>query len=270
MRALLLTGGWTVVERGAIMQAVGSGDSPNVEDLETLDPNLSTNRSARPSRQRDGSRLPRARSGRSRQKSRLAIASALVLGAVAGGVVMWQLRASGSASTRRTLPLPMSQHTVVPNVIGMLPSDAEALLARWALAGSADDPGVPSERSRVVVAQEPGAGQQVAAGSIVDLRTQLVPQEVGPLFRSFGSITTPLGYAVMVCGEEAMPACGAGTILEFVQCTDALRAFFHDAYLNHDRRDDHRLRELTGRDPPSGDHWTWGCGRDFRPPIKIV
>jgi hypothetical protein len=203
-------------------------------------------------------------------RSCFVIAVALVLGAVAGGVIAWQLRGSSSAPTRRTLPLPTSQRAVVPNVTGMAPSNAAAVLARWGLASNADDPGVQSDRPRVVVAQEPGAGQQVGVGSIVGLRTQLVPQEVGQGFRSFGSLATSLGYAVMVCGEEGMPACGQGTDLEFVQCTDALRRYFHDMYLHHDRSDDRPLRQLTGRNPPFGDHWTWGCGRDFRPPIKTI
>jgi hypothetical protein len=151
----------------------GSGDARNPRDLETLAPSevaFSANRGGRPRTHRD----------RPRRKARLLVVSALVVSAVVGGGVGWQVRASRAASTRRSLPLPVLQKTVVPNVIGMSPWDAEAALARWGLASFVDQliDGKLTEQSRVI-AQEPGAGQQVPVGSIVGLRTR-TPSEVRP------------------------------------------------------------------------------------------
>ena len=190
------------------------------------------------------------------------IAVALVLGAFVGGAVAWQLRAGRSASTGPSLPLSLSERTVVPYVVGMSPSDAAATLARWGLAGSVD----PSIGSGVVVAQEPGAGQPVRVGSIVVLRGGNAPADVGASFRSFGTLSTRFGDAVMVCGAEAMPRCGTGTVLEFVGCSDPLLVYFRGYYA---KASDGRVRDLIRRAPPSGDGWAWGCGRDFRRVIEI-
>jgi hypothetical protein len=85
--------------------------------------------------------------------------------------------------------------------------------------------------------------------------------EASPL-RSFGTLNTRFGPAVMVCGEEAMPACGTGTHLEFVSCSHDLIGFFHGYY---EDAADARTAAFVGRPPPSGNRWSWGCGRDFRP-----
>jgi hypothetical protein len=80
--------------------------------------------------------------------------------------------------------------------------------------------------------------------------------------RTFATLTTRFGPAVMVCGEEGMPACGSGTDLEFVTCSRALISFFHGYY---EDAADARTAAFVGRPPPSGSRWSWGCGRDFRP-----
>jgi hypothetical protein len=238
----------------------GSGDARNPRDLETLAPSEVTFSASR------GGRPPTHRY-RPRRQARLLAVSAVVISAVIGGGVGWQVRASRAVSTRRSLPLPVSQRTVVPNVIGMSPWDAEAALARWGLASGVDQliDGKLTEGSRVF-AQEPGAGEHVPVGSIVGLRAGQARQEVGPSFRSFGTLHTRFGDAVMVCGEEAMPACGIGTDLEFVPpCSDALRVFFR---YNDGPMANAKVRAFTGRPPPSGTRWTFGCGRDFRSTIK--
>jgi hypothetical protein len=79
--------------------------------------------------------------------------------------------------------------------------------------------------------------------------------------RSFGALSTRFGPAVMVCGDEAMPACGTGTDLDFVSCSRALLFFFHGYYGD---AADARTAAFVGRPPPSGSRWSWGCGRDFR------
>jgi hypothetical protein len=83
-------------------------------------------------------------------------------------------------------------------------------------------------------------------------------------FRYFGTVHTRFGDASMVCGEEAMPACGAGTHLEFVRCPATLSAYFRGYYYPA-FKSDQRIRALIGRRPPSGQLWSWGCGRDLRP-----
>jgi hypothetical protein len=83
----------------------------------------------------------------------------------------------------------------------------------------------------------------------------------GSSLRSFGTLITRFGPAVMVCGEEAMPACWTGTDLEFVSCSHALISFFHGYY---EDAADARTGAFVGRSPPSGRRWSWGCGRDFR------
>jgi hypothetical protein len=102
----------------------------------------------------------------------LLVAVAAVVGAVTG-VVEWRYRPySGRSRESAALPLPDSQPTVIPNVVGLSPWEAEKMLARSGLASSVEERDLPflTERS-VVSAQEPGAGQRVPVGSIVGLRT---------------------------------------------------------------------------------------------------
>lgn len=76
---------------------------------------------------------------------------------------------------------------------------------------------------------------------------------------NFGTIETAAGDAAMVCGEEAMPACGVGTDLEFPYCSASVNAFLRDARLEPES-----TFGRLGQPPPSGTRWTAGCGRDFR------
>jgi beta-lactam-binding protein with PASTA domain len=98
----------------------------------------------------------------------------VVLVAIAAAVIAagvgWQLHASENTAPV-TLPLPISKRVVEPNVVGMSPWDAQALLARWGLAASVSD-GDTSSAGAHVVAQEPGAGERVRVGSIIGLRTK--------------------------------------------------------------------------------------------------
>ena len=97
--------------------------------------------------------------------------------------------------------------------------------------------------------------------------TSITP--VSRFFRSFGTLSTRFGPAVMVCGEEAMPACGSGigTHLEFISCPDTLLRFFGHAWGN---AADAIVRAFVGRPPPSGRRWSWGCGRDFRHTVAVA
>jgi len=97
--------------------------------------------------------------------------------------------------------------------------------------------------------------------------TSITP--VSRFFRSFGTLSTRFGPAVMVCGDEAMPACGSGegTHLEFISCPDTLLRFFRHAGGN---AMDAIVRAFVGRPPPSGRRWSWGCGRDFRHTVPVA
>jgi hypothetical protein len=108
-----------------------------------------------------------------------------------------------------------------------------------------------------VVTRNRGSHQRSVVAST---SATLATAQASPL-RSFGTLSTRFGPAAMVCGEEAMPACGTGTDLEFVSCPDTLLAFFRG---NYGTTIDARLRAFVGRPPPSGSRWSWGCGRDFR------
>lgn len=156
-----------------------SDDPRSVEELETLAPSAGPEATRRspPSRPRVGRPARTStQGGRSRVKSLLQIVAALVLGALLGGGVGWQVHSASRPATRRDLPMQVSQRVVVPNVIGMTPWDAQAVLARWGLAGSVDT--YLTQQSRVF-AQEPSAGQEVAVGTIVGIRTR-APQQIGP------------------------------------------------------------------------------------------
>jgi len=142
------------------------------EDLEAIDLLDETTASARGSGVSNGItgrpwvRLPR-------RATALLVVVTAVLGAVVGGVVEWRLRSHpGDSRQPEVLPLQDSQQTIVPNVFGLSPWEAEKMLARSGLASSVSEGDVPflTEKS-VVIAQEPGAGQRVAVGSIVGLRT---------------------------------------------------------------------------------------------------
>ena len=103
----------------------------------------------------------------------LLVAVTAVFGAVVGGAVEWRFRADpGRSRQPAALPLQDSQQTIVPNVFGLSPWAAEKMLAQSGLASSVYERDRPflTEKS-VVIAQEPGAGQRVAVGSIVGLRT---------------------------------------------------------------------------------------------------
>jgi hypothetical protein len=109
-----------------------------------------------------------------------------------------------------------------------------------------------------------GHKQSGAASMSVAVSTSVAKSTMveGPQFHYFGTLHTRLGVATMVCGEEGMPVCGTGTDLEFVACPNTLAAYFGGLY--QDAATEKRVVELIHRQPPSGMHWGWGCGRDFR------
>jgi hypothetical protein len=144
------------------------------EDLEAIDLLDETAAATAGSGVRNGTEgSPRVRSAT--RAIALLVAAAAALGAVVGGVVEWRFRADPGGSRQpqsAVLPLEDSQQTVVPNVFGLSPWEAQKMLAEWGLASSVNERDLPflTEKS-VVIAQEPGAGQRVAVGSIVGLRT---------------------------------------------------------------------------------------------------
>ena len=104
------------------------------EDLEAIEPLDETTASA------GGSGVPNGTTGAPRVRlprrtTALLVVVAAMLGAVVGGVAEWRLRADpGRSRQPAVLPLDGSLQTVVPNVFGLSPWEAEKMLAQSGLA----------------------------------------------------------------------------------------------------------------------------------------
>jgi PASTA domain len=147
----------------------GEGADHRGDDLDTIDPVSGVGSGPAKASKAENRVRPATRS------TAFLVAVAVVVAAAIGGVVGWRLRAEAGRNRQpagAVLPLPDTQQTVVPNVFGLTPSAAQKTLAQSGLASSvnARDLALLTERS-VVIAQEPGAGERVAVGSVVGLRT---------------------------------------------------------------------------------------------------
>jgi hypothetical protein len=82
-----------------------------------------------------------------------------------------------------------------------------------------------------------------------------------PAFRDYGVVHTRFGDAHMICGRHISTPCGKGTTLAYVDCGRVGR-WMDDALSAPDplRVLDTRTRVLAGREAPSGNYWSAGCG----------
>jgi hypothetical protein len=148
------------------------------EDLDVLDPRDAPRMSALGSTSSavDQASLPseiKAVPARRKLRSAVVRSGIAALCAAVGGVVGWHLRPDHDQRQTQglVLPLPTTSLPTVPDVSGLSPWDAEALLARFGLASSVSERD-PLTQTSQVFAQEPGAGEVAPVGSIVSLRTQ--------------------------------------------------------------------------------------------------
>jgi hypothetical protein len=86
-----------------------------------------------------------------------------------------------------------------------------------------------------------------------------------PDFHYYGTVETRFGTAGVYCGGESAAPCGESTMLQLPTCEYQVRTrlTFHSGTREVSvvsTRSTVSAPELVQKRPPSGDHWSFGCG----------